>query len=91
MGGSGGPVGVTAADGAETSTVPTVFVAVTVKMYDVPLESPVTTALRVEPSAATLFPPGLEITVYPVMVLPPFAGEFHVTVALLSPGVAVTV
>jgi len=54
---------VTAADGAETSPVPTAFVAVTVKVYDVPLERPVTTAVRVEPSTTAVLPPGLAVTV----------------------------
>ena len=38
-----------------------------------------------------VMPPGLEVTVYPVIVLPPFdEGALKVTVALALPGVAET-
>jgi hypothetical protein len=39
------PVGVTGADAAEAGEVPTAFVAVTVKVYAVPLVSPVMVAV----------------------------------------------
>jgi hypothetical protein len=42
VGGNGGPRGVTAADGAEVGPLPTPLVAVTVKVYAVPLLSPLT-------------------------------------------------
>ena len=42
MGGSGGPLGVSGADGFESGPVPTLFVAATVNVYAVPLVSPVT-------------------------------------------------
>ena len=50
-------VGVTAVDGAEVVPVPTALVALTAKVYGVPLVSPVTTAL-VAPVVVAVAPPG---------------------------------
>jgi hypothetical protein len=58
-----------ALDGAE---VPVALVAVTVNVYDVPLVRPVTVAV-VEPLVVAVFPPGLDVTVYLVMVEPPLS------------------
>ena len=85
VGGSGGPVGVTAAEGADAALVPTALAALTVKVYGVPLESPDTTALKLAPPTAAVVPPGLAVTVYPVIALPPSAGASHVTAACPSP------
>jgi len=60
------------------------FVAVTVKVYDVPFTSPVTfIGLAVPVNAVTLLElAGDIVTVYPVMALPPFEeGGEKVTVA----------
>jgi hypothetical protein len=65
------------------------LVAVTVKVYAVPLTRPVTVS-EVAVVVAVI-PPGDEITVYPVMELPPSeTGAVHKTVAWRSPGVADT-
>src|SRR5256885_13181750 len=45
VGGPGTVAGVTEFDGADGGPVPTAFVAVTVKVYEVPLVNPVTTWL----------------------------------------------
>ena len=56
--------GVTAFDGAEGGPVPTTLVAVTVKVYDVPLVNPVTTWLvPVVPALLSTPPAGFEVTV----------------------------
>jgi hypothetical protein len=70
--------------------VPLAFVAVTVKVYAVPLVSPVTAIGLAEPMAVK--PPGLEVTVYPVIAEPPLLpGDVNVTVALAFPAVAVPI
>ena len=51
--------------------VPLVFVATAVNVYAVPFVRPVTTSGLDEPVAVS--PPGLEVTVYPVMLEPPVA------------------
>ena len=53
--------GVTLLDAAEAVPVPTAFVAVTVKVYAVPLVRPVTVSGLVAPVAVK--PPGLEVAV----------------------------
>jgi len=80
--GSGGAevVGVTELERAEAALLPKALVAATVKVYAVPLESPVTVIGFFVPVA--VFPPGLAVTVYPVIALPPlFAGALKATVA----------
>jgi len=59
-GASGTVIGVTAADGADAAPVPTPFDAATVKVYEVPLTSPVTMIGEAVP--LTVIPPGLEVT-----------------------------
>jgi hypothetical protein len=54
---------VTPAEAVEAALVPKAFVAVTVKVYAVPLSSPVTTAVNVAPFTVELKLPGLEVTV----------------------------
>ena len=64
------------------------MVAVTVKVYAVPLLRPLTTTGEVAPLPVN--PPGLEVTVYDVMVLPPLLpGAVKVTLACALPPVAV--
>jgi hypothetical protein len=58
----GGPAGVTALDGDDARLVPTTLVAVTVKVYEVPLVRPVTVQVRA-PVVVQVKPPGLEVTV----------------------------
>jgi hypothetical protein len=90
-GAKGAAAGVIELEAAEAALVPTAFVAVTVKVYPVVLVNPVTLAVRGPKIQVAVSPPGLEVTVYPVIVLPPFeAGALQVTVAEASPAVAAT-
>ena len=62
----------------------------TVNVYGVLSVSPITTA-DVVPAVLAVKPPGDDVTVYPVIALPPLeTGAVHETVACPSPGVAVT-
>jgi hypothetical protein len=61
VGTPGTPRGVTAADGALGALVPARLVAVTVKVYAVPLDNPVTVSGL--PGPLTLAPPGLAVAV----------------------------
>ena len=73
--------GVTAAEAPEAVPVPTLFVAVTVNVYAVPLVRPVTVIGEEGPVAVR--PPGEAVTVYPVIGEPPvFVGAVKLTVAL---------
>jgi hypothetical protein len=66
------------------------FVAITVKVYAVPLVSPVTVIGLVEPVPVIL--PGFEVTVYPVIADPPLlAGAVNATIACALPAVAVPI
>jgi hypothetical protein len=73
--------------------VPTAFVAVTVKVYAVPLVSPVTVIVPLPACAKVpVIPSGDEVAVYPVIVEPPsLAGAVYVTVACAFPPVAVPI
>jgi hypothetical protein len=72
--------GVTLLDAADAGPVPIALVAVTVKVYVVPFVKPVTVIGLDAPVAVML--PGLEVTVYDVIALPPFeAGGVKLTVA----------
>ncbi len=83
-------VGVTTLDGADAGPVPTLLVAVTVKVYVTPSVS-VTTEADVAPAVVAVTPPGDAVTVYMVIVLPPLdAGAVQLTVAWPLPGTAVT-
>jgi hypothetical protein len=65
------------------------LVAVTEKLVGVPFVSPVTVQV-VAPDVEHVFAPGEEVTVYPVMVLPPeLDGGDQWTVAEPFPGTAV--
>jgi hypothetical protein len=71
--------------------VPEALVAVTVKVYATPVVNPVTVIGEDEPVA--VMPPGLEVTVYPVITAgtPRLAGAVNVTVAdVLEATLAVT-
>jgi hypothetical protein len=73
------PTGVTVPDGPDGEPVPTAFVAVTVNVYPVPFVNPVTVAL-VAPVVDAVKPPGDDVTVYPVIAVPPLlAGAVHDT------------
>jgi hypothetical protein len=81
-------IGVTPFDAEEAAPVPTLLVAVTVNVYVVPLVNPVTVIGLDEP--VPVIPPGLDVTVYDVMVAPPLlTGAVNATEALASPAVAV--
>jgi hypothetical protein len=75
---------------AEADPVPISFVAVTVKVYVVPLVRPVMTIGEAPPVA--VIPPTLEVTVYEVIAEPPlFTGGVNVTTASPLPPVAVPI
>jgi hypothetical protein len=79
-----------AAVGADGGLVPMAFVAVTVKVYDVPLVSPVTVMGLLFPVA--LLSPGCAVTSYLRIGLPPsLAGGVNDTVATPSPGSTVPI
>jgi hypothetical protein len=74
----------------EAMPVPTLFVAVTVKVYVTPLVNPVIVIGEAPPVA--VIPPGLDVTVYKVIAeLPLFTGGVNVTVAWPFPAVAVPI
>src|SRR5215831_16053642 len=82
VGAPGTVAGVTALDAAEAGPVPAALVAVTVNVYAVPLVRPVTVAVVVLPLVLAVSPPGADVTVYPVIALPPLeAGAVQLTVA----------
>ena len=82
-----GPVGVTGSEGSLALDVPSTFTAVAVKVYAVPLVSPVTTQL-VAGTVITQLPPGAPVTVYDTTG-PPVVGGVIVTVAVVWPATAV--
>jgi hypothetical protein len=89
VGAPGTPAGVTLFDGADADPPPTALVAVTVKVYAVPLASPVTVIGEAGPLAVN--PPGDEVTVYDVIGVPPLErGGVNVTVACALPAEATT-
>jgi hypothetical protein len=82
------PEGVTLLDRADAGPVPIALVAVTVKVYAVPLVKPVTVIGLTVPVAVS--PPGLEVAVYPVIDPPPLLdGAVNAKVACALPAVAV--
>ena len=75
-----GRTGVTEFDTSEDRLVPTEFVAVTVKVYAVPLVRPVT--VTDVPVVVAVTPPGADVAVYSVIGVPPSeAGAVHETIA----------
>ena len=91
VGAPGTVAGVTLFDGADAMLDPTAFVAITVKVYAVPLSNPVMLCVVVVLPALLSTPPaGFEVTVYPVMALPPLlTGAVKLTLACAFPAVAV--
>ena len=86
VGAPGTVEGVTEFEAELAGLLPLAFVANTVKVYAVPLVSPVTVIGLAEPVAVIL--PGVEVTVYPVIPEP--VGAVKVTVACAFPAVATT-
>jgi len=81
--------GITLLEGDDAGPVPMAFAAVTLNVYAVSFVNLVIVIGLDEPVAVT--PPGLEITVYPIIALPPSeAGAVKLTVACAFPIVAVT-
>jgi hypothetical protein len=62
VGAPGGAAGVTLVDGSDVGPGPLALVAITVKVYDVPLVRPVTIAVRA-PVVLAVKPPGADVTV----------------------------
>jgi hypothetical protein len=77
------------AEAAEAAPEPAELVATTLKVYPVPLVRPVTVQLVVE--EVQVNEPGLEVTVYSVITLPPFAvGAFQLRLTWPEPTVPTT-
>jgi hypothetical protein len=82
-------MGITAALGADATLVPTIFVAVTVNVYDMPFVSSVTTQALLD--VVHVKPPGVEVAIYDVIADPPLlAGVTQRTATRVSPAVALT-
>ena len=82
-------LGVMELDASEAAPVPTALVAVTLKVYAVPLASPVTSHVR--NAVEQVRESGELVTVYEVTADPPsLAGADHATAARASPPDAVT-
>jgi hypothetical protein len=80
VGAPGIVIGVTAFDATEATELPAALVAITVNAYEVPLVNPVTILGEVVP--VLVKPPGEDVTVYPVITLPPLeAGATKATLA----------
>ena len=86
----GTAAGTTACEALEGFPSPTLFVADTVNVYDVPLVRPSTSQLSGPLAHTHVSPPGFEVAVYCVMVAPLFAGAVHEIVASSSPRSAET-
>ena len=67
LGAPGTVFGITAAEGEDAGLVPWEFVAVTVKVYEVPFVKPVTTQEVVEVEVQRLLVSCTDLVVYPVM------------------------
>jgi hypothetical protein len=88
VGAPGAPT-TTALETADGGPVPSVFVAVTVNVYEVPFVNPVTVSGLADPNAIS--PPGDAVTVYVLIARPPSEdGGLKLTVACPFPGAAVT-
>jgi hypothetical protein len=82
--------GLTLFEGADEGPVPSELVAVTVKVYAVPLARPATVMGEAAPLAVK--PPGEAVTLYEVISEPPLeAGGVNVTVACPLPAVAMPI
>ena len=90
VGAPGTVTGVTELVALDAALVPIAFVAVTVKVYAVPLVRPVIVIGDSPPDAVN--PPVFEVTVYDVIVaLPSLPGGLNVIVAWPFPAVAVPI
>ena len=69
VGAPGTVLGITGPDADEATEFPAALVATTVKVYDSFVVNPVTT--KGEPVPVAVLFPGEDVTVYPVMALPP--------------------
>jgi hypothetical protein len=78
--------GVTLFEEALSKLVPIGFVAVTLKVYAVPLESPVT-VIGLD-ALVPVKPPGVEVAVYEVIVLPPVPFAVNSIFAVAFPKLA---
>jgi len=86
----GGAPGVTGLEGADGRPVPTEFVAVTVKVYGVPLVRGETVHVRA-PEVVQWRPPGEDVTVYFVIFDPPVTvGADQLTTAAIFRALAAT-
>ena len=83
VGGFGVTVAVIDDDAALAADVPLAFVATAVKVYAVPSVKPVTVKGDDAPDAVS--PPGLDVTVYPVIADPPVAPAVNATVTCKLP------
>ena len=82
VGAAGTVAGTRAAVGPLAALLPMALVALTVNVYDVPAVRPlvIVQLVAVAPATVQLPPAGLDVTVYPVMALPPLlAGTVQVT------------
>jgi hypothetical protein len=85
-GASGMLMGTTEFDDLDSGDGPCAVIVWTVNVYLVPFVSRVTVAVSVEPSTYTDWPPGLAVTVYPVIGLPPSnVGATQDTITCPSP------
>ena len=82
-------VGTTAFDGADAVELPPVFEAVTVKVYEVPACRPDISTDVAVPGVLTAVTEGVEWTVNETAA-PPVAGSVQLTLADVTPAVAVT-
>src|SRR6266567_1439843 len=82
VGAPGVVMGMTAAEAAEVTPVPSALVAMTVNVYAVPLVNPVTVAVAAAglPVTVALAPPGEAVATYLVMVEPPLGAAVQLTV-----------
>ena len=92
VGAPGTVAGVTLFEAADCALDPIALVATTRKVYAVPFVRPVTMCVvAVVPALLSTPPAGVEVTVYPVIALPPLlTGGVKLTLACAFPPVAVT-
>jgi len=74
VGTPGTVAGTTAAEAADNTEPPDTLIAITLNVYDDPFVKPVTTQL-VSPLVTQVRPPGVAVTLYPVISAPPFDAD----------------
>lgn len=90
-GAPGTVAGATGSDGVDAAPVPKPLVAVTVKVYAIPLVKPVTAiGLDVPVVVGCAVVPTYGVTVYLMIGLPPSEGAAKLTSTFVSPGAVVT-